>query len=268
MEPYFKSFPIEENDFPYFRPVMGGIQQCSAGYTYGPAIRRYYIVEYILSGKGVYTVGGVAHAAGAGECFIIRPYEAHLLRADGDDPWHYVWLGFTTELPLPGILALQYVFDGTPAKDLFLSLATAPPRTVADYSALIYTILTRYAAPHAATEDAPHTPVASAIAMIKKEYATIKVQTLADRLYLNRSYFSAQFKKETGKTPKAYIDELRMSAAVMMMTELGYTVGQAALATGYSDVLCFSKMYKRRFGVAPRESLKHRSPGGGTILLK
>ena len=60
MEPYFKSFPIEENDFPYFRPVMGGIQQCEGGYTYGPAIRRYYIVEYILSGKGVYTVGGVA----------------------------------------------------------------------------------------------------------------------------------------------------------------------------------------------------------------
>lgn len=267
MEPYFKSFPIEENDFPYFRPVMGGIQQCEGGYTYGPAIRRYYIVEYILSGKGVYTVGGVAHAVSAGECFIIRPYEAHLLRADGDDPWHYVWLGFTTELPLPGILASQYVFDGTPAKDLFLSLATAPPRTVAEYSSLIYAVLARYAA-QKREEKAPRTPVDEAIAMMQKEYATIKVQTVADRLFLNRSYFGAQFKKATGKTPKAYIDELRMSAAVMMMADLGYTVGQAALATGYGDVLCFSKMYKRRFGCAPRESLKRKTPGGGTILLK
>lgn len=85
---------------------------------------------------------------------------------------------------------------------------------------------------------------------------------------MNRSYFGATFKKKTGKTPKEYIDEKRLSVAAMMMEEFGYTVTQAALATGYSDVMCFSKMYKKHFGKSPRNSVKKKSPRGETIILK
>ena len=44
---------------------------------------------------------------------------------------------------------------------------------------------------------------------------------------------------------------------------------QAAAAVGYSDVMCFSKMYKRHFGLSPRASLRSRSKKDmRSIILK
>jgi AraC-like DNA-binding protein len=73
--------------------------------------------------------------------------------------------------------------------------------------------------------------------------------------------------RKTGKTPKQYIDELRLSNAAMLMTEFGYTVTQAGLAVGYSDVMTFSKMYKRHYGKSPRASMKKPSMKSKTMIL-
>ena len=270
MKPYFMHFNIPNTNLPHINPVMGGKQQCRHGYTYGPVMRRYYIIEYVISGCGEYTVGGHVHKVHAGEAFIIKPYEVHLLRADETDPWEYVWVGFNTDLELPKTLEENYVFDAAPAFDIFTRLADTNEncRTTADYATEIYGVFARYYALQNREESEPRDTIEKAVAIIRNEYASITVQSLSDRLFMNRSYFGAQFKKKTGKTPKEYIDETRLSAAAMMMTDLGYTATQAALATGYSDVMCFSKMYKKHFGKPPRSSIKKKSAGGGTIILK
>ena len=269
MQPYFKTFEITNMHLPHISPLMGGMQQCESGYTYGPVMRRYYIIEYVISGCGEYTVNGRVYKVNAGEAFIIKPYEVHILRADTCDPWEYVWVGFTADLQIPKILDENYVFDASAVKDIFLRFADGnyKKRTTVDYAADIYAVFARYYAMQS-LNSLPQDVVGKAIEIIKNEYATITVQALADRFFINRSYFGAQFKKKTGKTPKAYIDETRLSVAAMMMTDLGYTATQAALATGYSDVMCFSKMYKKHFGKPPRSSIKKRSVSEGTIILK
>lgn len=269
LKPYFEHFPIISTGLPHMDPIMGGAQQCRAGYTYGPVMRQYYILEYVCRGKGEYTVNGQTYTASAGQAFLIRPYEAHLLRADKQDPWEYIWIGFSTDLTLPKLLRDNYVFDASGLADVFLRMReSAEERTVAEYAADLYTIFARLYAAETHMERASGDPIDTALAVIQKEYATITVQTLADRLFLNRSYFGALFKKRTGKTPKEYIDECRLSAATKLMSALGYTVTQAALATGYGDVMRFSKMYKRHYGISPRQSIQKRSAQGKTIYLK
>ncbi|MBQ4557334.1 MAG: AraC family transcriptional regulator [Clostridia bacterium] len=270
MQPFFTYFDIPNLGLPYLSPIMGGMQQCDRNYTYGPVMRRYYIIEYIISGCGEYTVNGHVHKGKAGEAFIIKPFEVHLLRADNNDPWQYVWVGFSTELELPEIMHNNYVFDATEVSDIFMRLADGnhQDRKATDYATALFCLFSRYYALQKNAQKEPLNSIDKAIAIIKNEYATITVQKLADRLFLNRSYFGANFKKKTGKSPKEYIDETRMSAAAMMMTELGYTATQAALATGYSDVMCFSRMYKKHFGKPPRKSIEKRSPKGGSIILK
>lgn len=267
--PYFEHFLLRSTGMPHMDPVMGGAQQCRAGYIYGPVMRQYYIMEYICRGKGECTVNGQTYIASAGQAFLIRPYEVHLLRADKTDPWEYIWIGFSTDLTLPRVLAENYVFDARELADIFLRMReSAAERTVAEYAADLYTIFARLYAAETHAERASGDPIDTALAVIRKEYATITVQTLADRLFLNRSYFGALFKKRTGKTPKEYIDECRLSAATKLMSELGYTVTQAALATGYGDVMRFSKMYKRHYGISPRQSIQKRSAQGKMIHLK
>lgn len=270
MKPYFRFFKIPDLHLPYLSPIMGGIQQCSSGYTYGPVMRRYFIIEYILNGCGEYTVGGNTFKVKKGEAFIIKPYEAHILQADKEDPWEYVWVGFFTDMNLPNTLENNYVFDASAVADIFEKFADGNEnnRTTVDYAIDIYGIFARYYAMDKKEKNVTVSPLEEAVSVIKKEYATITVSELAERFFMNRSYFGAQFKKYTGKTPKEYIDETRLSIAAMMMTELGYTATQAALATGYSDVMCFSKMYKKHFGKPPSRSIKKKTVQGGTIILK
>ena len=271
MKSYFTYFKVPDLHLPHLSPLMGGMQQCPKGYTFGPVMREYYIIEYVLHGKGEYTANGICYTVGAGEAFIIRPYEVHLLRADDEDPWEYVWVGFSCDMTLPKVLAEKYVFADAAVADTFSTFADGAhaARSTADYATALYAMLVRLYTEEKKEKVHTSDPVDRALEIIEREYATITVQALAERLFLNRSYLGALFKGRTGKSPKAYIDERRLSAATMLMSELGYTATQAAAAVGYSDVMCFSKMYKRHFGISPRASLQNRSKKDSrTIILK
>lgn len=271
MTPYFTHFKCTDLHLPHLSPLMGGQQQCSPKYTFGPVMREYYIIEYVLAGKGTYTANGVRQTVQAGEAFIIRPYEVHLLTADAEDPWEYVWIGFTTDLTLPALLAEHYVFSDPSVSKTFLGFADGnhASRGAVDYAAALYAMFVHLYAKEQQKNKSAEDPIEQAVEIIRREYATVTVQELADRLFLNRSYFGAQFKKKLGKSPKAYIDEQRLSSAAMLMNELGYSATQAAAAVGYSDVMCFSKMYKRHFGLSPRASMRSRSKKDmRSIILK
>ena len=85
----------------------------------------------------------------------------------------------------------------------------------------------------------------------------IKVaQDIADRIGLERTYFSNLFKKEMGISPKKYLLKHRMEQAADLIKNRGYSVSVTALSVGYSDVYIFSKMFKQYYGVSPSKFKK------------
>ena len=70
-----------------------GFEECEPGHAYGPAVRNYYLIHFVKSGKGVFSVGGNDYALEKNSAFLIRPGVVSYYRADSDDPWHYAWLG-------------------------------------------------------------------------------------------------------------------------------------------------------------------------------
>lgn len=271
MDSYFTYFSVPDMHLQHLSPLMGGMQQCSAGYTFGPVMREYYIIEYVLRGKGEYTANGICYEVKAGEAFIICPYEPHLLRADEEDPWEYVWVGFSCDMTLPKLLAENYVFKADAVTETFSLFADGAhaERSTLDYTVALYTMLAKLYAAEKQKSEKSSDPVDRAVEIIRREYATVTVQALADRLFLNRSYLGARFKKKTGKTPKEYIDEFRLSTAAKLMGELGYNATQASVAVGYSDAATFSRMFKKHYGKSPRESFKARGgKDSRTLILK
>ena len=266
MEPFFENYPVRGPALPHLEPVMAGRQQCPPDYRYGPVMRQYYIAEYLFSGRGIYTVNGRPYPVREGETFIIRPYEVHLLSADREEPWEYAWFGFETDLPLPRLFTEQYVFSLPGCGEIFSRLQKGIGKT--ELAGLIYRFFAEGYALESREEKKPGDAIDRALEIIGKEYATVTVEELAARLFFNRSYFGALFKKRTGKTPKEYIDDLRLSTAARLMGEFGYTATQAGAAVGYADCMTFSKMYKRHFGVSPRASLDGEKRKGKTIILK
>ena len=56
-------------------PIQFGWEHCAPGHSFGPASRSYLLLHYVVSGKGVFTVGGRSYDLGPGQIFVIHPYD-------------------------------------------------------------------------------------------------------------------------------------------------------------------------------------------------
>ena len=65
------------------------------GHKYGPAVRPYYLIHYILEGKGEFTVNETTYKLSAGKGFLIEPDYQTIYKADMEEPWTYIWIGFS-----------------------------------------------------------------------------------------------------------------------------------------------------------------------------
>jgi hypothetical protein len=80
-------------------PVLFGYEDCAKNHFFGPAIRKYYLLHFVVSGFGKFEIGGKSYSVGPGEIFVIPPDEETYYEADSEHPWHYIWIGFTGDPP-------------------------------------------------------------------------------------------------------------------------------------------------------------------------
>ena len=71
-----------------------GLERCAPGQTWGPGIRDHYLIHLVLSGKGVFEVGGRTWEVSPGDLFFARPSQLIRYTADEQQPWEYSWVGF------------------------------------------------------------------------------------------------------------------------------------------------------------------------------
>ena len=79
----------------------------------------------------------------------------------------------------------------------------------------------------------------------------LTVSALAAECGLSEVAFRKAFKSETGLSPHAFINSLRMRYAAQLMTAGGFTVEQIAEKSGFCDAKYFSTAFKRFFGQTP-----------------
>ena len=92
-----------------------------------------------------------------------------------------------------------------------------------------------------------------AIAYIGERFADsrISMNGVAERFYLNPSYFSKLFHEETGETFSKYVARLRMERAKQLLKETTLKVYEIAEKVGYNDFRHFTKMFKECEGLTP-----------------
>lgn len=83
---------MERNDELYI--CQFGEEKCNSGHRFGPAQRDHYLIHFVVSGHGVLHCDGRSWPVRAGQGFLIVPGEETWYQADGEDPWHYAWVGY------------------------------------------------------------------------------------------------------------------------------------------------------------------------------
>jgi len=81
----------------------------------------------------------------------------------------------------------------------------------------------------------------------------LRVETLAARAVMSPRNFARAFRRETGITPAAYVETLRVEAARQRLERSSEPVDQVAAQTGFGTPETMRRAFARRVGVAPAE---------------
>ena len=93
--------------------------------------------------------------------------------------------------------------------------------------------------------------VETIIDFIKKNYANknLNLEMISRIVFLNQSYVSNLFKKETGMSIVKYVTEIRMLEAKKLLDHDHYRLDEIADRVGYSDPYYLSKCFKKHYGI-------------------
>ena len=234
-------------------PVIFGYEKCKSLHAFGPAVREYWLIHYVVSGFGSYEIGGNAYRVKPGEMFVIPPYRETFYRADAEKPWSYIWIGFTAdELPMP----LADVISCPAALQVFEEMKRCEEFNggrSAFLAGKLWDLFSLLMEESRREEDYTE----KALSCIHAEYMKgISVEDVAARLNLDRSYFSAIFREKMGISPGRYLFNLRMNLAAELLGEHGMSVSTTANSVGYRDIYNFSRMFKKHYGVPPSKYRK------------
>ena len=232
-------------------PTVFGYETGRPAHEYGPAVRTYWLIHYVTSGHGWFTIGAKTYRLSPGMLFIVPPYTEISYKGEERDCWDYIWIGFHLAGEVPESLK-KPVISCPSAGKIFEKMKSAGGRTLS-LSGAILELLGLLEADTVPERDY----VAQALHCMQTEYAQeLTVEQLAQRLGLDRSYFSDLFRDKMGVPPGKYLIRLRMEKAAELMTVHGYTPTTAAQSCGYPDFPQFSKRFKAHFGLSPRQYCK------------
>ena len=236
--------------------------------------REEYILHIILSGRGFYTADDNTRNLTAGQMFLIRPGQPVVYCSDRHDPWRYLWFGFRGErvksiLNHCGFTKNRLVLPA-PVPESVISIQNEMFEHITlDYADALFREASLFKFLSLLCEHASHLPaltdteggedtvnpyVVQAIDYINSNYMhSISVSDIAERIGISRTYLNRLFKLEYNMPAQEFLMDFRMRKAEFFLLNTSRPVKEIARDTGYQDQLVFSKAFKKRFDLSPKQ---------------
>lgn len=211
-------------------------------------------VHFIVGGHGWCN----GEYLGAGDGFMCVKDEFCSYYPDKNDPWKYVWFrieGQGSEKFISrfsdnkNIFRFEMTDNFVPMCQAMLSSNDMHSR---EYSSAVFGVLRSFFGDYADIEEKSLADMAENY-MRQNYYKKVTIKEIADKLCISRAYLRNIFFDATGKSPKAYITQLRMHRACYLLRTNRFTVAETAASVGYDDTFCFSKIFKKHTGLSPTE---------------
>lgn len=267
--------------------VRGGMEHWRGPWFIENSIVLDYLLVYIASGTGRFSVGGAAFDVGAGDLIWIPPDTFHEMRGHAPkmfvaylhfdlvyDPersprvprgvhyasgphelMHPAW----SQQPIAGWRGILPVVNG-PAVYALMRQAIMEHRGAHQplrVSGLMLQILGEIAIglSDAVASAGAHWPAVRRLAqkIVTRPETELDLASVARSARMSVPHFRKLFRETHGETPHAMQNRARMQKACELVLHSGWSVTEVAASLGFSTVHNFSRAFKRETGFSPRE---------------
>ncbi len=255
-----------------------GLSRTEPLHSFGPALKPHYLIHYILSGKGKFSIGGEVYPLEAGYGFLITPDELAFYQADEEEPWTYVWVGFSGTQAAEyieniGLSVRQPVFKSDASEELYQIVKDMMEHNTFGLSndlrrngqlGVFLSVIAEGSRVEKANEaDRANIYVRKAVSFIQSNYCNpIKVTDVAEYVCINRSYLYTLFQNSLGMSPQQFLTTFRITKATELLQLTALPIESIALSCGYRDPLVFAKAFRQMKKMSPSNYRKEMQKGG------
>jgi len=274
---------IKSDSIPY-PPVLSvcGEEACSPGHSYGPAMRGYYLLHVVLSGHGILRNSTGEHPVHAGQAFLVFPKEITFYQADEQEPWHYVWAGFSgssaqsvlTDIgasPQSPVLTFGEHFQEIVAciRSIYQDATALPLGEMAASGGLMRLLaLLNASAPASGQKNTTAEQYYRRALWIMEQESSqspLTVQEIADSIGLSRSQLFRIFRQMSGISPQTALIQRRIDQAVQLLSHTKLSLDDVAEACCFSDAKHLCDTFRNAGMYSPS---RYRDSGTADILIR
>ncbi len=222
--------------------------------------RKYYVLEYIIAGRGHLFVDDQHFQPSAGDVYLLPPDMPQEYYTVANDPWEKIWFNINGELidsliqcyRLPGVIYLQQ----TNLEALFREGMDAVRYFTPASHAVLAGVITRiFAAMHQLRGD--ESSGVSELGMRMKNYLDSNLQkpfSLAELCTISGKSATQTlriFKYDHHITPGNYWQKRRLQIAISYLENTSSSIRHIAETLGFANEFHFSQWFKKQCGKAP-----------------
>lgn len=230
---------------------------------------QHYALVYISRGSGTFENDrGRTHEIQSGHVMLLFPDVWHRYMPNQETGWHEHWIGFDGKMARDweanGFISRKRPVWKSNAEDLLYASFTGAIQAVKASRPAIQQIMAGAASQiigllYSAQQSTPaikpnENVVEKAIVRFQADLASnFSMQDLSREIGVSYRSFRSIFTRHTGMSPHQYLLELRILRARNLLAETDCKIKEVAAKAGFEDEHYFSRLFRSRIGVSPRE---------------
>lgn len=238
-------------------------RKCTPNWKIDGKVIPYIDITYVIAGKSIYTIGNQEYTVKKGDLLCIpsgtyraaTPIPEDLMECYSTNFLLRDQFGQDVSLPIPiishiGIIP-KLVSRFHEIHDEWLQRDFGYMMKIRGIQCLIlHQLLNLLLNENHSLQQDPR--IKSSLRHLSSHYAEpLTIEYMAELFHLHPVYYGSLFHKSTGMTFKQYLTSIRLNYAENMLKSGEYTVSEAAIQCGFSDIFYFSKLFKEKKGISP-----------------